>query len=544
MSVALPKGRDLPHGGDLLVSSLINHGVRRVFGLPGIQLDPLFDALARQDVIKFTPARHEQAVTYMADGFARATGRPGVGIVVPGPGVLNALAGLSTAYACRTPVLLICGQIEREIIGSGRGALHEIPDQTGMLRSLTRWHGMAFSPAELPSLIGEAFAALEAGQGPAALEVPVDVLHQIANEETITAPTPVPQTKHPDAYRIDEALQLVRKAQRPLLIAGGGCCDPVSASLLTQSAELLRAPVIVTENGKGAISHSHELAFERSAYRHLLENADLVVALGTRFVDLDGKDLPTRQAELLIVNTDPAVLERQPEQVHTLQHDVTDLLTKLVESDCDLPPHKGWKTDELANAHEFVREQQAQIAPQLAYLEVIRQHIPDDGIVVGEYTQVGYAASFAYPCRSPHDFIWPGYQGTLGYGFATAIGAAIGNNETVICITGDGGFSWTMEELSTLARERPPLITIIFNDGHYGNVQRIQRQLYAGREIATELTNPDYMRLSEAFGIESERISSAQELANALRRAIHLKKPKIIEVIVGEFPSPWHLGWG
>src|SRR5699024_10086166 len=158
-----------------------------------------------------------------------------------------------------------------------------------------------------------------------------------------------------------------RKAHRRRVIAGGGCCDPVSASLFTQSAELLRAPAIVTEKGRGAITPTHELASERSAYRHLLEHADREVALGTSCADQYGEDQHTRQAELLIVNTDPAVLERQPEQVHTLQHDVTDLLAELVESDCVLPPHKGWETDELANAHEFVREQQAQIAPQLAY---------------------------------------------------------------------------------------------------------------------------------------------------------------------------------
>ncbi|HIY67666.1 MAG TPA: hypothetical protein H9830_15480 [Candidatus Agrococcus pullicola] len=544
----MPETRTTPNGGDRLVTALIESGAERVFGLPGIQLDPIFDALARQNVLELTTARHEQAVAYMADGYARSSGKPGIGVVVPGPGVLNALAGLATAYACNTPVLLICGQIDSTLIGSGRGALHEIPDQTGILRSLTRWHARASYACEIPALVAEALAFLESGAGPAALEVPVDVLHELAEERMETAePRPMePNVASRPIREVgpqgSEALSLIRDSERPLLLVGGGCRGRDAVALLTRAAERLGAPVVVTENAKGVIDARHELAFERTAYRRLLDHSDLVLALGTRFVDAEARDLPTGNARTVVVNTDPVVLERQPENTHALRLDAATLLAEIVESDRPAA-RDGWSGALLADAGDFVEEQRGRIAPQLKYLEAIRRHLPDGGILVGEYTQIGYAASFAFPCRTPRDFIWPGYQGTLGYGFATAIGAAIGNDGPVVSVTGDGGFSWTMEELSTLARERPPLTTIIFNDGHYANVRRLQNLVYEGREIASDLTNPDYMVLADAFGIPATRVASAEELDAALSSAIGTHGPQLIEVSVGEFPSPWHLGF-
>jgi acetolactate synthase-1/2/3 large subunit len=197
----------------------------------------------------------------------------------------------------------------------------------------------------------------------------------------------------------------------------------------------------------------------------------------------------------------------------------------------DLPALRAW-----------AKEQLLPLRPQLEYLDAIRRALPEDGVFVSEYTQVGYVASVAFPTFAPNTFISPGYQGTLGYGFATALGAQVGAGaRSVVSVTGDGGFAWTLSELATAKREGVPLVTIVFNDGFYGNVRRIQEEEFGGRYIASELTNPDFVALAAAYGVDAVRVEGAGALADALGAAIAARRPTLIEVPVGEFPSPWGL---
>ncbi|MDR2256247.1 MAG: hypothetical protein LBE25_09655 [Arthrobacter sp.] len=527
-------------GGDVLVASLIAQGIDRIFGIPGVQLDGAADALFRRaDEVDFICARNEQATTYMADGYSRSTGRVGVAMVVPGPGVLNALAGLATAYSANSRVLLLAGQIDSKAIGKGLGALHEIPDQTGVLERLTKWTGTARTPEEIPGLVEEAFRQLLSGRPrPVALEVPPDVLE--AFTQALPAGTVEPAPLVPSAEGIEAAAARLLAAQRPLIMVGGGVLASGGSQALTALAEALEAPVLMTENGRGAIDARHRLAFDSLALRELRERADLVLAVGTRFVSTFGTQVNTGGAPAIVINAEAADLGA-PRAVELGLHADARLALEALGAAVGQPQRPS-RAEELALTRAWLEEQLGDIAPQREYLAVIREALPDDGVLVSEFTQVGYAGSACYPAHAPRTYIGPGYQGTLGYGFATAIGVkAADPQRAVISINGDGGFAWTMQELSTVRRYGLGLVTIVFHDGFYGNVRRIQKNRYDARYFASDLTNPDYPALAAAFGIASRTAFSPEELRGVLKEAVAAGEPVLIDVPVGEFPSPWHL---
>lgn len=529
-----------PTGGNLLADSLINQGVSRIFGIPGVQLDAAADALhSRTDQVDFICARNEQATTYMADGYARSTGDVGVAMVVPGPGVLNALSGLATGYSANSPMLLIAGQIDSQAIGRGLGALHEIPDQTGILQRLTKWTGTARSADEIPGLVREAFTQLRSGRPrPVALEVPPDVL--AATSRTAAAELVAAAPLAPDERQIREAAARLLAAKRPMIVVGGGVLAADASVALQALAEALEAPVLMTENGRGALDARHRLAFDSLALRAFREDADLVLAVGTRFVSTFGTQVDTNGAPVILVNAEAADLEGPRVAAQTLHADARLALAALA-AEVGTPTRDS-RESEFARVRTWLAEQFADIAPQREYLSAIRVALPEDGVFVSEFTQVGYAASACYPAYQPRTYIGPGYQGTLGYGFATALGVkAADPDRAVVSVNGDGGFSWTLQELSTAKRYGLGLVTIVFHDGFYGNVRRIQKNRYGARYFASDLTNPDYGTLAEAFGIRSARATTPQELSGVLADAVPANEPILINVPVGEFPSPWHL---
>ena len=528
-------------GGDVLADALIAQGIDTVFGIPGVQLDAAADALYhRADRVDFVCARNEQATTYMADGYARSTGKVGVAMVVPGPGVLNALSGIATGYSANSQTLLIAGQIDSHAIGKGLGALHEIPDQTGILQRLTKWTGTARSADEVPGLVAEAFRQLKSGRPrPVALEVPPDVLAAAAGAagvEGLVAPAPTA----PDQRDIARAAEMLRASKRPLIVVGGGVIAASASAALRDLAELLEAPVLMTENGRGALDARHRLSFDSLALRRLREDADLVLAVGTRFVSTFGTQVDTAGAPVILMNAEPADLEGPRAAALAVLSDARLGLEALAAEIGSISRED--RSAELAGVRGWLEEQLADVAPQREYLGVIRDALPDDGVFVSEFTQVGYAASMCYPAYQPRTYIGPGYQGTLGYGFATALGVkAADPSRAVVSVNGDGGFSWTLQELSTMKRYGLGLTTIVFHDGFYGNVRRIQKNRYGARFFASDLTNPDYPALAGAFGIASATAHDPASLAGVLAEAVTANEPILIDVPVGEFPSPWHL---
>lgn len=527
-------------GGQALVAQLIEEGVVDVFGIPGVQLDWAVEALREAaDRIRFIVPRHEQATSYMADGYARTTGREAVCMVVPGPGVLNALSGIATSLACNAPVLLIAGQIPSETIGRGFGMLHEIPDQSGILKSLTKWHGIARTPQEIPALVHEAFVQMRSGRPrPVAIEVPPDVLQ--AKAEIAIMPRALPARMAPDPALVAEAAALLDSAAFPVIYAGGGTAAAGAGDALKALAERLQAPVVMTEGGRGMLDDRHPLALVSLGGRAVLPHADVLLVAGSRFVDAIARpSFASETCRIIYLNVEAADMAGPRQPGLAIEADARLGLEAIAAA---LPRHNlPSRAKTVAKVREWCAAQIDAIEPQRSFVAALRKAMADDDILVSELTQVGYYSNVAFPVHGPRRFVTPGYQGTLGYGFNTALGAAFGNpGKRVVSITGDGGFGWGMPELATLARDGLDLSLVIFADGRFGNVQRIQKRTF-GATFATELFNPDFQALAAAYGIPAEQVDCPEALEAALLRARRRGGPALIAVTVGEMPSPWAL---
>ncbi len=526
-------------GGEALAAQLVREGVTMMFGLPGVQLDHAFDGLyGQRERIDFVVTRHEQSTTYMADGYARSRGEVGVAMVVPGPGVLNAGAGLVTAYACSSPVLLIAGQVATQYIGKGQGQLHEIPDQSEILTSLTKWAARAATPEEIPALVQEAFRQLRSGRPrPVALEVPPDVLAAKADIR-LRDPSPGAGLRTaPDPAILRDAAALLKRAQRPAILVGGGIVAAGATAELTRLAEKLQAPVVATDNGRGAMSDRNPLSLTNLGGQRVLPLADVILAVGTRLVGGQLSQHVPASAQLVLMNADPNDLGEPRRPAVAVEADARLGLAALSDELGELPRRAGPWLD-LSEVRAAVASDLEKIQPQTRYCQALRRSLPDDGILVSEMTQVGYIARSAYPVYEARTFLTPGYQGTLGYGFPTALGVKAGlPDRKVVCITGDGGFGYGLAELATAKRFNLGLVTVVFDDKAFGNVKRTQKTDFGGRVLGTDLTNPDYVRLAESFGIRGMRAESPEALEGALAEALADNNPCLIAVPVGEMLS-------
>ncbi|MSQ27633.1 MAG: thiamine pyrophosphate-binding protein [Dehalococcoidia bacterium] len=527
-------------GGQALVQQLRLEGVDLIFGLPGVQMDWAYDALYdAREYMQVLHTRHEQATAYMADGYARSSGRVGVCMVVPGPGVLNTTAALSTAYACSSPVLCITGQIPSFQIGKGRGLLHEIPNQRTAMASVTKWSGIAMTPAEVPGLVHEAFQRLRSGRPrPVEIEVPLDVF-QAKGDVDFLAPAEGPRGSAGDLDILEQAAVALGRAERPLLVVGGGLLSSGAWVELQQLAEMLEAPVIMSQNGRGAISDRHYLAQVPPAAVSLVPASDVVMAIGTRYLQPSLAPWRVKPGQTFIqLDIDPEEIGRNQQPDIGIEADAKAALAELLKR---VPRHnrkRSSRKEELdalkADYSTFFANEGHRAPLALA----VRAALPDDGILVGEMTQVAYWCNTgAFPIYQPRGYITPGYQGTLGFGFATALGVKVANpNRAVVSINGDGGFMFTVQELSTMAKHNIPLVAVVFNDNAFGNVKRIQQVSFAGRNIAVDLHNPDFLKLADAFGVQGMRAGSPQELTASISQALSDNKPTLIEVPVQPMP--------
>ncbi len=526
-------------GGQALAGQLVREGVRDVFGVPGVQLDWAVDALCERAAdIRFIVPRHEQAVTYMADGYARSSGRVGVGMVVPGPGTLNALAGLATAYACNSRLLLIAAQIPSAQIGRGLGMLHEIRGQSEILGFLTKWHRLVRHPGEMVSVVNQAFEQLGSGRPqPVAVEIPQDML-QKAGDAELAEPL-VPVAERPNPRDLDAAASLLKGARLPVIVVGGGVLASRASSVLARVAEALQAPVVMTENGTGALVSHHPLALTWLASRALLPHADVVLVLGTRFIEGGAPAALAPGAKAIYVNTADADMGGPRPEGLRIRADARVALEALADS---LGPFRGAsRSAEVLALRGWCETQLAEIAPQLEWINALRSAMPEDAFFVPDLTQMGYPSSLAFPVRAAGTFITAGYQGTLGFAYPTALGVAAAHpGRAVVSISGDGGFGWSLQELATAKRYGLAVVCVVFTDGHFGNVKLLQKRQF-GRTYGAELQNPDFVRLAESFGVDAVRVTTPAALTGALSGALAARKPALIEVPVGEFPSPWHL---
>ncbi|MGE3267224.1 MAG: thiamine pyrophosphate-dependent enzyme [Chloroflexota bacterium] len=526
-------------GGQALVASLKREGVDTIFGLPGIQLDFAFDALyAERESIKVVHTRHEQATAYMADGYARTTGKVGPFIVVPGPGVLNAAAALSTSFAVNSPVLCITGQIQSDLVDIGRGVLHEVHDQLGMLSHITKWNARAMTPNEVPIIVHEAFRQLRSGRPrPVEIEIPPDVL---GLEADVELRQPLGVDKAPgDPALLEQAAKLLGNAERPVIIAGGGVMSAEGWDALLALAELLDAPVIMTPNGRGALSDRHPLAALHLAGTELLPTADVVLGVGSRMLGYGNAPVKVASgASLIRIDADPTQLSRTVVPNVAITADAKLALAQLVEMTGKHNRKRDSRRDELAHIRKVLTDTLNEAQPQAALGLALRNSVPDDAIFVDDSTQVGYWARSGLPIYAPRTYVTSGYQGTLGYGFPTALGAKVGNpDRKVISFSGDGGFMFNVQEMATAVQHKIGVTIVVFDDGAFGNVRRIQQESFSGHTIASDLKNPSFTDLGKAFGMPSVQADGADALAGALREAMTEDGPVMIHAPVGVMPN-------
>ena len=493
-------------GGDAMVRSLVAHGIDTVFGLPGVQLDHLFNALHdHSNAIRVLNARHEQGTAYMAFGWAQSTGRVGTYAVVPGPGILNTTAALSTAYGCGAKVLALTGQIPSETIGRGFGMLHEIPDQLGILERLTKAARRIEHPSHVPSTMAEAFRHLHTGRPrPVAVEVPMDVLEQRAMVGDPQVPERYPPVE-PDPEQIEAAAKILGRAENPMIFVGGGAYD--AAEPIRELAAMLQAPVVSYQNGRGVVDERSPLGLTIIPAGEHWARCDAALAIGCRMQ-------PERQlwgidggVQLIHVDLDPTELRRISKPEVAIVADAARSTEALIDAVGRHNRTRADRSDEFIalKAKHWARLEDG-IPHQIAFLKALRAALPEDGLFVDEFTQVGYTARVGFPVYAPRTMITPGYQGTLGYGYATSLGVQAAHpDKAVLSIAGDGGFMFTANEIASAVHHRLPVVAVVFADGAYGNVLRMQKELHDDRVLASTFTNPDFVKLAESFGAEGRR---------------------------------------
>src|SRR5256714_486885 len=528
-------------GGEAIISGLVAHGVDTVFGLPGAQIYGLFDAF-HQAQLKVSGARHEQACGYMAYGYARATGKPGVFSVVPGPGVLNAGAALLTAFGANEPVLCLTGQVPTQFLGKGRGHLHEMPDQLATLRGFVKWADRIEYPDAAPVLVSRAFQEMLSGRrGPVALEMPWDVFTQRA--ETGAAkpfdPFPAPQ---PDSERITAAASLIAGSKTPMIFVGSGAIH--ARDEILELAELIDAPVVAFRSGRGVVSNAHELGLTMAAAYRLWPKTDLMIGIGTRMELPTMTRWPFRPDGLksIRIDIDPSEMRRFTPDAAVVADARAGTIELLQEVRKSGYKKTSGRRAAIREASKAGLQEIQQVQPQMAYLNILREVLPDNAIVTDELSQVGFASWYGFPVYEPRTFISSGYQGTLGSGFPTALGSKVANpDRPVVAITGDGGFMFGVQELATAVQFNIAVVVLVFNNNAYGNVRRDQRERFEGRVVASNLVNPVFVKLAKSFELAAARVPSPRTFRPHLQKGLETGVPDFIatEVPKDSETTPW-----
>ena len=533
-------------GGEWVVAALAAEGVRHVFGIPGIHNLAIYDALLREPAISHVLARHEQGAAFMADGYARASGRPGVVLVTTGPGATNALTPLVEAHAGSQPVLLLMSDVPSAVLGRGLGALHEVADQIACFRPVTRWAETLRTAAEIPGAVQGAFHLFRTGRpGPIALSLPTDFLTgPVAGRLTASGAGRRPPC---DARLVETAADRLRQARRPLVVAGGGAVAAAASAELVALSRRLGAPVVTTVMGRGVLPETDPLWLgvlpNKRATQAALEAADVVLAVGCRFAHRSTKglllDLTFRPDQALIhLDLDPTVIGRMYPAAVALVGDARDGLAALLAALGPGRPRAEWDAARLARARAARSPRHTEAIDR--FLLVLRRHLAPGAVVVSDQTTINYWMEWHFPVHGPRTFLYPVGSATLGYAVPAAIGAKVACPERqVVAVCGDGGFLFSVNELATAVKYRLPVVFLVVNDERYGAIQWLQEAMF-GRAGETELANPDFPALARAFGAVGERVPDVEALGPALDKALVTPGPTLIELRLAVDP-PWEL---
>ncbi|HEV8676514.1 MAG TPA: thiamine pyrophosphate-binding protein [Methylomirabilota bacterium] len=534
-------------GGEWVVDALAAEGVRHVFGIPGVHNLAIYDALLRQSAIAHVLARHEQGAAFMADGYARASGRPGVVLVTTGPGATNTLTPLVESYAGSQPVLVVMSDIPAALVGGDLGALHEVPNQIDCFKPVCRWAEALRDAGEIPGAVQGAFHLFRTGRpGPIALSIPTDLLAARV-EARLTAPG---QGRRPpcDVRLLAEAAdRYLRAARRPLLIAGGGVVAAEAGAELRALARRLGAPVITTVMGRGSVPEDDPLWLgvlpNKHATQPALEAADVVLAVGCRFAHRSTRglllNLTFRPDQALIhLDLDPAVLGKLNLPALGIVGDARDGLAGLLGALGSGAPAAEWDGAWLDRLRAARGRHYTERVDRL--LRILREALPPETVVVCDQTGINYWMEWHLPVYAPRTFLYPVGSATLGYGVPAAIGAKLARpDRAVVAVVGDGGFLYSVNELATAVKYRLPVVFLVVNDGRYGAIKWLQETLF-GRWGEADLTNPDFPALARAFGCPGERLDGLEALGPALDKALAHPGPVLLELPLAIDP-PWEL---
>lgn len=520
-------------GGRAVTAALEALGVRCVFGVPSQQNLALYEALSHSK-IRVIGARHEAGATHAADGYARATGELGVAIVSTGPGTANAVNGLYEAGFASSPVMLITTQIDRAHLGRNRAFIHDAEGQFAMLQSVTRRTERPLHGHQLYERVMALGRDILTGRPqPGAIEIPTDLLSEMVSLQPVAVPAPV--LPAPSAASVAAAADLMQQARRPLLWLGGGSVRSGDAQAILRFAEQWGAPVITTANGRSAIATDHPLVVGSAAFypacRDLIEAADLVLAVGTRFqfVGTGYWTLPLPR-RLVQIDIDPSMIGRNYPCEAAVVGDAGASLSALgaVLGKVDIDPDFAALAQTTRSRIEA--DMIGRIGPDHARLcEILDEVVPADRVVVCDATMVGNSwGTYRLPVRDFRGFT---YSTSLAIGPALplAIGAAIGTGKRTIAIHGDGGVMLNIGELAAAVEAKAPVTLLIFNDRGYGVLKMLQQ--HGGlTPFAVDLHTPDFVGLGNAMGLPSERIGSADEFRGAMQRAVAADGPSLIEI--------------
>ncbi len=528
-------------GGQAAVRALESQGVDVVFGIPGVHTLEIYDALV-DSTIRHILARHEQGAGFMADGYARASGKPGVAVIITGPGITNVLTAVGEAYTDSSPVLVLSSNVEQQWAGQMLGHLHDLSDQLGVMHAVTKWNARATSVTEIPELVANAFRQMASGRPrPTHVEVPLDVLADFAEAEML--PRATAERVQPAASRVQQAIDVIGASKSVVIWCGGGAVSSGAGKAIAALADRLGAPIITSQMGKGTVAEDHPMVLGKAweagnAVDDLLGAADTALVFGSKLgaMETSYQQMPMPK-HLIRIDVDENEINRnyQPEVaiVGDARLAAEALVSSLATSDVT---KQSWSKEEIASikakvlATTWGKEQQP-------YVDALRSAIPRDGILVSDMTMMGYVCGARYPVYEPRTFLFPQGYGTLGFSMPAAIGAKIARPDTVVVpIVGDGGFQYTMQELATAVQFKLGLPIVIFNDSTYTAVKMEQADKYDRRFIAVDLVNPDYRKLADAYGIPSTTARSPEELEHAIKEAAKRDLPTIIDTPISFGP--------
>ncbi len=520
-------------GGDILIECLKAQGVSAVFGMPGTQNIQIYDALLRRGsgVIDHYLVRHEYAATQMADGFARATGEPGVAITVPGPGASNASTGILEAFTDCAPVLLITGQSDSSLYSKHPSKMFHGLDQMHFFESITKYCAIAHTVAEIPVVVENAFKAMRNGRpGPTMLEFPMDV---VTGEGDVQIPPRVERSElsPPDNADLSTAVETIRNAKMPLIFAGSAVFHSNARNELRLLAEKLNAPVIVTRNGKGVLSEDHPLALQ-ICYGYLgreaLERSDCLIGIGPRFTSIDSRNWSLELPQPFVqIDEDPNEIGLEYPCDVGVVGDLKLTLQALIED--VTPGENGWD----AVLTELRAKFDAQ--PPLPVIHELQDVLPRDTIYAIDVHALGYASFAEFPIYDPRTFLYPNIGVALGHAYPAAIGAKVAYpDKPVICFSGDGGFLMGAVEMATAMKYGINVVAIVVNDGALSAIKGSQINGCEGRTIDTDLLNPDFVEFAGSFGAYAKRVEDLAGFKDALRDALAAEKPALIEVMLQE----------